>query len=404
MRVCMLLDRTFPPDPRVANEARSLVAAGHEVTVLCLRHGRDVAERETWEGIRLRRFLIGRGTYRKTSALSLDLPYYRRFLRRMIEAHLEGETADAVHAHDLPTAAVAAAAARKHRASFVADLHENWPAALRMYGYAQRFPGKLLISPDRWAAHEKKILPVADRIIVVIEESKARIERLGIPGDRVAVVKNTVHVDEFEGFPEDPAVAERYRGRFVLIYLGGFERHRGIEMVIDAVPELARAVPDVLLVLVGGGASDSVLRRRAADRRVSDHIVFEGWQPFSRFPSYIRASDVALIPHVKTEHTDTTIPHKLFHYMLLERPVLTTDCDPIARIVRETESGLVVPSGDSAAFARAALTLRDPSLRKRMGAAGRAAVMNRYRWDRDAATLVDLYAGLDAERRNRPRT
>jgi glycosyltransferase involved in cell wall biosynthesis len=312
----------------------------------------------------------------------------------MLEHHLRSRGADVVHAHDLPTVAVGLAAARNHGALFVADLHENWPAALRTYGYARRFPGSILISPARWERHERRILPQADRIIVVIEEARRRLVEGGIPADRIAVVKNTVHVNEFEGFGQDPAIKERFRGRFVLIYLGGFERHRGIETAIEAMPELARQVPEVLLLLVGGGASEPGLRRLAESLRVSDKVVFEGWQPFSRFPSYINASDVCLIPHAKTEHTDTTIPHKLFHYMLLSRPVLTTDCEPLKRIVREAECGLVIPSGDAGAFERAARALRDPALRERLGAAGHAAVMERYRWDLDAQVLTSLYEDI----------
>ena len=76
-RVGMLLDKTFPPDPRVANEARSLVRAGHEVHLLCLRHNQQSPAREMWQGIHLHRLMIPRWFYRKASAVSLELRAYR---------------------------------------------------------------------------------------------------------------------------------------------------------------------------------------------------------------------------------------------------------------------------------------------------------------------------------------
>jgi glycosyltransferase involved in cell wall biosynthesis len=276
----------------------------------------------------------------------------------------------------------------------IADLHENWPAALRNYGYARRFPGRILISPDRWERHERQVLPQVGRIIVVIEEAKERLLRLGLPAERIAVVRNTVKADEFRGFGIDPSIGERFRGRFVLSYLGGFERHRGLETLVDATAILARSIPETILLLIGGGSTAGALRERAAALGIAERVVFEGWQPFERFPSYIEASNVCVIPHLRNDHTDTTIPHKLFHYMLLGRPVLTTDCRPLKRIVDEAGCGLVVESGNADAMARAASSLADPVLRARMGEAGRRAVLDRYNWERDAAVLVELYRGI----------
>ncbi len=394
IRVGMLLDRTFPPDPRVANEARSLAAAGYDVHLLCLRHGRGQAERETWQGIHVHRASIARSFYRKASAVSLEIPAYRWFLGGKLRSFVARERLDVLHTHDLPMVAIGLAEARRAGIPLIADLHENWPAALRNYGYVRRFPGRILISPARWERHERAILPRVDRIIVVIEEAKERLLRLGLPAERISVVRNTVKADEFRGFGVDPSIAARFRGRFVLSYLGGFERHRGLETLIDATAILARSHPEALLLLIGGGSTEGPLRARALALGIEDRVVFEGWQPFERFPSYIEASDVCVIPHLRNDHTDTTIPHKLFHYMLLDRPVLTTDCRPLKRIVTEAECGLVVPSGDPEAMAGAAASLADPTLRARMGGAGRRAVIERYNWERDAAVLSDLYRAI----------
>ena len=125
---------------------------------------------------------------------------------------------------------------------------------------------------------------------------------------------------------------------------------------------------------------------------------FEGWQDYKLFPSYVRACKVCTIPHRKSEHTDTTIPHKLFHYMLLERPVLASDCLPIARILEETEAGIVHASGDAAEVANALRDLRNDELRAHLGARGRRAVLETYNWDQTAKTLIDLYASLQQNR------
>jgi glycosyltransferase involved in cell wall biosynthesis len=299
-----------------------------------------------------------------------------------------------LHTHDLPMVALGSAAARRAGIPLVADLHENWPAALRTYGYVRRFPGRLLISPKRWERHERTVLPSVDRIVVVIEEARERLVALGIDREKIAVVRNTVDPDEFRSFGLEPDLLERFRGRFVLTYLGGFEIHRGLEMVVGAMPEIACQIPDSLLLLVGTGSNEPALREQSRRLGIADRVVFEGWQPFRRFPTYITASSVCLIPHVRSEHTDTTIPHKLFHYMLLSRPVLTTDCRPLRRIVEETGCGLVIPSGDRSALGAAVRQLTDPERRRAMGEAGERAVRQNYNWEVDAAVLRATYDGL----------
>jgi hypothetical protein len=55
-------------------------------------------------------------------------------------------------------------------------------------------------------------------------------------------------------------------------------------------------------------------------------------------------SDAAIIPHLRTENNDATYPHKLFQYMYLEIPVISSDCVPLKRILSEAEAGFIYKS------------------------------------------------------------
>ncbi|MBD3237965.1 MAG: glycosyltransferase [Candidatus Eisenbacteria bacterium] len=393
MRIGMLLDKPFPHDPRVANEARSLIDAGHEVFLFCLAP-RPAAPRETRDRLEIVRYSIGERFWRKASALILTVPAYRLWFRHRLPGFLRSYGIEALHVHDLPLVGEGLRAARGAGIPCIADLHENYPAAVRLYDWARRFPGRWLVHPQRWDAYERAVLPKVDRIVVVIEEARARLLAQGLPDDRIVVVENTVPVDEFERLPRDAALIRRLREHFSVTYVGKFDRHRGLETAVDAARIARRAMPELLLVLVGTGATEPALVRRVRDHDLRDVVAFEGWQPFDRFASYVEGSALGLIPHLKSPHTDTTIPHKLFHFMLLARAVVATDCAPIARILRRTGAGRIYRSGDPEALAQVWLELRDQSRREDLGAAGREAVLSRYRWDVSARRLIDLYAGL----------
>jgi glycosyltransferase involved in cell wall biosynthesis len=356
---------------------------------------------EDLEGIRVHRHPIPRWFYNKLGALSLTLPFYGDWFRRRLGPFLKENRIEVLHVHDLPLAAVGISASRSFGIPCVLDLHENFPAALRTYGYARTFLGRLLIWPSAWERFERRMVRRADHVVVVIEEARDRIVGLGVPESRVQVVPNTVDLDSFRALPIQESIADRLgEKRFRVLYTGGFDEHRGLDTALDAAALAAPTAPDLELVLVGSGRTQPRMREKALLLGMDRVVRFEGWQPFSSFPSYIQASDVGLIPHVKTPHTDSTIPHKLFHYMSLGRPVITTDCRPLERIVLETGAGLVVPHSDPQAMAEAFLRLRDAALRAKMGEAGRSAVEAGYRWDVTVEPLLSLYRDLAAPGRS----
>ena len=80
--------------------------------------------------------------------------------------------------------------------------------------------------------------------------------------------------------------------------------------------------------------------------------------------------------------------------MLLERPVVATDCRPLARILESTAAGLIYRSGDAASLVVALEELRSADRRATLGHNGRGAVLQQYNWERTAESLLGAYATL----------
>lgn len=394
MRIGMILDKEFPPDPRVSNEALSLSKAGFEVHLLCFNFGGRSAY-ERFNGVHIHRIFIPKGIVKKLRALVNTFPFYTMFLKREIERFVEANAIDVLHIHDLYLLGAGLKANQRLRLPVVADLHENYVGALRYYKFSTTFPGNLLISIHRWETAERKWVNAVDRVIVVIEEAAQRLQMLGVPEDKITVVANYVDMDRFMAFGIDQKIIDRFKDPFVISYLGGFDLHRGLESAVKAMPAIVQHIDKAKLVLVGEGKNSDALKQLARELGVDSHICFEGWQDFQTFPSYIQASDVGLIPHLKNVHTDNTIPHKLFHYMLMGKPVVVSHCRPLERIVEETGCGLVFSSGDPARLAKAVIRLYEDSDEAReMGKRGRYAVRTRYNWTNASKALLELYDAL----------
>lgn len=392
--ILMLLDNEFTGDMRVENEVISLCKAGFNVTVLCLNHGAHKTT-EDFHGAKILRISISLFKKNKMKGLTnTAFDFWKLFWWNKIKKLAQKQEIHFIHAHDLYMIPPALIAKRKlkHRPKVIADLHENYPEALINYKYTQTFPGKYIISIPKWEVSEVEWLKDSDYVVTVIEEGKERYINLGIEADKIHVVQNYVNIDQFNLNEIDQKIVDEFSSYKTLTYIGGFDYHRGLEHVIQSIPLIIKSIPDFKLILVGTGANKDELIELSNKLQVNQYVSFEGWQPPSTLSSYLKASNIGLISHLKSKHTDNTIPHKLFQYMLLKRPIISSDCEPLERIIKKEGCGLIYKSNDENQLAQKVIELlSDDEVQNKMGSNGYEAVIKTYNWKAASKGLVNIY-------------
>jgi glycosyltransferase involved in cell wall biosynthesis len=402
----MVLDKKYPSDIRVNKEARSLLEAGHQVHLLAFagNHGNASHEEEV-DGIMIRRVTIHawRAVFtRLLTNFKLLLPSIERRFGEQIREFVLDRGIDVLHVHDLPMLGVTLSVASKLNIPVVADLHENMPAAFVAYRLDYRLSRKLIdyitANYHVWRWVEAKWLKKCARVIVVVPEAAERLQAYGIEDEKVEIVSNTE--DEttfrFNSIEADREIINRYENEWVISYIGGVGGHRGLDTVMSGIRKAAVHIPNLRLLIVGAQkANRRKLRRLAHEIGINGRVDIYGWQPFSKVSGFILASKVCLIPHEDLEHTHTTVPHKLFQYMICKRPVLVSDCKPLKRIVGETKAGVVFRAGDSSEMAKHLAYMYDhPDELSEMAENGHSAALGKYAWRHDALRLVDVYKRL----------
>ena len=107
-------------------------------------------------------------------------------------------------------------------------------------------------------------------------------------------------------------------------------------------------------------------------------------------PSFIRAMDVAVAPYPPQERFYFS-PLKLLEYMATGRAVVASRIGQLAELIRDANTGLLVPPGDAAALAGAVRRLAtDESLRRRLGAQAAVEARHAHTWAQRASEIVDL--------------
>jgi glycosyltransferase involved in cell wall biosynthesis len=109
------------------------------------------------------------------------------------------------------------------------------------------------------------------------------------------------------------------------------------------------------------------LRELAGELGVEQNVLLAGWMDPREVLSVTREADIGMIPHLVTEHTDTTIPNKIFDYMANGLPVVVTHCSTLRSIVEETGCGRVCRDRDPQSMADAVLSLTGEAERRKCG-------------------------------------
>lgn len=185
-----------------------------------------------------------------------------------------------------------------------------------------------------------------------------------------------------------------------VIYFGGIYDWYDPLVLVDAVEELLRTHPSLVVVFVEHPHPDetplsaAARARRAVENRgwVGGPVRFEPWRPFSRRFELAQVSDLAVVTHRPGIETELSLRTRMVDLLWLGLPVVATVGGAMSRVIEETGAGTTVPPADSEALAAAVnRLLTEPDRRAEAAAAGRRWAADR-RWDRVAKPLLDFAA------------
>jgi glycosyltransferase involved in cell wall biosynthesis len=277
--------------------------------------------------------------------------------------------------------------ARRHDARVVYDARDIYVDAANLA--RMRGPIRTLI-----ARAERRWARTADRVITVnrpYAEIMARRWSVPLP----LIVMNCSYRTQ----PSEPPPRRFHErlgldsGTRVVLYQGGFSPHRGIEQLLEAIAE----IPGAVLVLLGYGALQDELERRAAEPSLAGLVHLLPAVPPTELLDWVASADVVVMPiQPSTLNHRYTTPNKLFEAMAVGVPVVASDLPGMASIVRETEAGLLVDPTRPADIAAACRTLLAASPEE--AAARRTRILDAahvtYNWERQARVLLDEYGRL----------
>ena len=205
------------------------------------------------------------------------------------------------------------------------------------------------------------------------------IESQGIEAGRIAIVPCALDPDFCTANGSAPPPLSRRTSGPMLLTVARLVRRekKGIDNVIEMLPEIRKTVPGVYYVVVGDGDDRARLEQLARDRGVGDRVTFTGAIGDAAVRSFYQSCEVFVMPS-RSEGFGIVF----LEAMALGKPVIGGNHGGTPEIWDDGTAGFLVEHGDIGALAeRTGGLLRDAELRARMGVAGRRIVASRFRFD-----------------------
>jgi len=320
---------------------------------------------------------------------------------RYVETAVEGITAALkatkpalVHAaSNYVNALPALIAARRAGLPFVYEVRGLWELTA-----AQRtVTGEASERFEQQRELEIRVAREADAVLAINAALKGELVRRGVPEARIEIAPNSVDVDRFRPIARDEELKDMLgvADRFVLGFIGSIVDYEGLDDAVDALALLERGGVKSALVIVGAGAAEEAVAQRARERGVQDLVVMTGRVRPAAVPQYYSIIDVAVFPRKPSTVTETVSPLKPLEAMAMGVPVVASNVAAQAELVRDGDTGLLYPKGDTAALAATIGRIaNDPLLARELAANGRRFVEAERTWDSTAARVAEVYARL----------
>ncbi len=232
---------------------------------------------------------------------------------------------------------------RVERTVYVLDI---WPENLfTVLDVQNKFLRKIAFAYSRYLYRKP------EKLIVLSEQCKDYMKSYLKERQQVEVIHQYCE-DFYTEKKSDPALREKYRDSFNIVFTGNLSPAQSLPTAISAVEILINeGIKDFKLIIVGDGMSRAELEAEVESRGLCDYIDFVGSFKPEDMPKFFDVADVLLSTMADIDNLDLTVPAKISSYIAAAKPLCISMNGAAAELIREIGCGVCSSAGDEKALA-----------------------------------------------------
>jgi glycosyltransferase involved in cell wall biosynthesis len=220
----------------------------------------------------------------------------------------------------------------------------------------------------------------AQRVVANSRAAALQLVREGVDPMKISLIPNGIDLQRH--VPAPPRTR-----RHVITTVANLRAEKGHDVLVRAVSEIVREIPDLVVQLVGGGPMRDALRGQIEASGLTNVVRLLGDR--EDVPDLLRDTDLFVLPS-RTE----AFPNGVMEAMAMGLPVVASAVGGIPELIEHERNGVLVPPGDERALAAAVLSLfQDPTRADRLASSARTTIVSRYSFDRMVREFEALYTG-----------
>jgi PEP-CTERM/exosortase A-associated glycosyltransferase len=351
----------------------------------------------SWKGRSPEKEEIDGFCYFRTGAYNNSLPFVgelslMKSLAKRIEVVAQLERPDLLHAHSPVLNAIPALwVGHKLKIPVVYEIRALWEDAIVDHGRFSRdsLKYRTVRSLETWACRR------ATQTAVICNGLREELISRGIPGNKLTIVFNGINAQDFRSSEPDLATAKNLGivGKKVLGFIGSFNRYEGLDLLVEAVRDLAPKREDIALLLVGSGEMENDLRNQIEAIKMQDRIILTGRIPHEQISGIYSVIDIFVYPRYSIPLTEIVTPLKPLESMSMGKPIIASDIGGHRELIQDGYTGLLFKPGDiDSLLEKLNLLLDDPGLRSRLSMQEVEWVHQNRSWEKTTSAYFEIYS------------
>jgi glycosyltransferase involved in cell wall biosynthesis len=291
---------------------------------------------------------------------------------------------DVIQVHNLPDFLVFCALIPKLQGvPVILDLHDLMPEF-----FAGRFTTRMPFMAKLIKWQERMSCKFANHVITVSEHWRQALIKRGVPAQNCSVVMNVADDAIFKISKEENG-RKCQADQFRLIYHGSIHERYGLDLVVEAVDEVRKEIPNIHLSLVGHGEFLPNIAKMVEARGLGEYVTIDSLHLAEELPDIILSCDLGVVPYRDDVFTDGLLPTKLMEYAALGMPAIASRTTAIQAYFSDANTEFFEPGNVNDLVQKIRYLHNDP-VRLAELSRGSQKFNERYNWSKVGAEYVEL--------------